>query len=113
MARFEYLIVNCFVFLPPLICTWFLRPQFIKDNWKKMLISISISAAVFIIWDWFAVWRGHWAFNPKYNLGVIILNLPLEEYMFFICIPFACTLVWLMFQEVFLNFDKTVDKIKD
>jgi lycopene cyclase domain-containing protein len=31
-----------------------------------------------------------WSFNSSYILGLTIYNLPLEEILFFVCIPFAC-----------------------
>ena len=34
--------------------------------------------------------NGIWGFNPDYFLNTKILSLPLEEWLFFICIPFAC-----------------------
>jgi len=33
---------------------------------------------------------GVWGFNEKYTIGVKVFKLPLEEILFFICIPFAC-----------------------
>ncbi len=45
---------------------------------------------VFIPWDVIFTVNGIWGFNPDYFLGVKFFRLPLEEWLFFICIPFAC-----------------------
>jgi len=45
---------------------------------------------VFIPWDMLKTSLEVWGFNPRYLLGYYIGNLPLEEWMFFIAIPFAC-----------------------
>lgn len=45
---------------------------------------------VFIPWDVIFTINGIWGFNPDYFLNTKILSLPLEEWLFFICIPFAC-----------------------
>ena len=45
---------------------------------------------VFIPWDVIFTINGVWGFNSDYFLGVEILSLPFEEWLFFICIPFAC-----------------------
>lgn len=49
-----------------------------------------LTMGVFIPWDVIFTINGVWGFNSDYFLGVEILNLPFEEWLFFICIPFAC-----------------------
>lgn len=52
-----------------------------------------ITAAFFIIWDiWFTA-EGVWRFNPEYISGIHIANLPIEEWMFFFFIPYACVFI--------------------
>lgn len=49
-----------------------------------------LTMGVFIPWDVIFTINGVWGFNSDYFLGFEILSLPLEEWLFFICIPFAC-----------------------
>ena len=57
--------------------------------WQSMLKAILIPSILFWIWDSAATARGPWGFNPDYSLGIHILNLPLEEYLFFLVIGFV------------------------
>ena len=49
-----------------------------------------LTMGVFIPWDVIFTINGVWGFNSDYFLGVEILSLPFEEWLFFMCIPFAC-----------------------
>ena len=60
-----------------------------------MLIAIVIPAIPFLLWD-ALVTGAHWHFNPLYVSGIKIINLPVEEILFFITVPFACLFTWEM-----------------
>jgi len=44
----------------------------------------------FIIWDIYFTIHKIWGFNPDYLSQTYILHLPVEEWLFFICVPYAC-----------------------
>ncbi|MDG1375296.1 MAG: lycopene cyclase domain-containing protein, partial [Flavobacteriaceae bacterium] len=55
-----------------------------------IFISILLTMFIFIPWDVIFTMSGIWGFNDTYFLGCKFLSLPIEEWLFFICIPFAC-----------------------
>ena len=60
-----------------------------------MLVVIVIPAIPFLLWD-ALVTGAHWHFNLLYVSGIKIVNLPIEEILFFITVPFACLFTWEM-----------------
>ncbi len=62
--------------------------RFIK-HWKAVLLSLTIVATVFLIWDAIFTKNGVWGFNPDYHLPFLLLGMPIEEWLFFFCIPYA------------------------
>lgn len=61
---------------------------------KRVLLSILPVAFVFVLWDVFAVYRGHWSFNMEHMLGFVLVNQPLEEIVFFFAVPFYYITIW-------------------
>jgi lycopene cyclase domain-containing protein len=72
----------------PLALSFDKKLQFYK-NWKYLLPSISIVALFYIVVDVYFTKFGIWGFNPSYISSVSILGLPIEEWLFFIAIPYA------------------------
>lgn len=92
-SKFLYLALDVFSILFPLLFSFYPKANFSK-KWKYLWVAILIPAIIFIIWDEFFTQLGVWRFNEKYLTGVYIGNLPLEEVMFFICIPYACVFTY-------------------
>ena len=61
---------------------------------RALLLTLLLILLLFGSWDVFAAFRGHWYFNPADVWPARVVNLPLEEVLFFICIPFACIFTW-------------------
>ncbi|MHB1146528.1 MAG: lycopene cyclase domain-containing protein [Lutibacter sp.] len=83
-----YLILNIASFIIPFAYSFEKKMHFIR-LWKSVFLSILMVALFFIVWDVIFTSQGVWGFNPDYHLGVDIAGLPIEEILFFICIPYA------------------------
>ena len=73
-------------------------------RWKYLLPAILITMVVFVTWDIIFTHMGCWFFNAKYNSGIYINKLPLEEYLFFMVIPYACAFSFYAVQFHFPKF---------
>ncbi len=97
---YTYILINFFTVIICFLASFDRRIQFHK-LFGKFLLSCTIVAIPFIIWDiWFTA-KGVWWFNVDYTLGIKIAGLPIEEWMFFYCIPFACVFTYYCLEKFF------------
>jgi len=89
MEKWLYVFINLGAISIPFIAGFDKRLQFQKQ-WKFLFPAMLLTMLVFIPWDMLKTDLAVWGFNPKYLLGYYIGNLPVEEWMFFIAIPYAC-----------------------
>lgn len=59
-------------------------------QWKYVLPAIAIVAFFHLLIDIYLTKHGIWGFNPQYHSNILLFNLPIEEWLFFIVIPYAC-----------------------
>jgi lycopene cyclase domain-containing protein len=65
-----------------------------------MMASLLV-AVFFIVWDVWFTKIGVWWFNDRYLIGSRLFGLPIEELMFFICIPFSCIFTYFCLDKFF------------
>ena len=98
-----YLLLNIGSILVPFLVSFHPRLKFYK-KWPFFFIGVIITSVVFIIWDVFFLRMGIWGFNPDYYLGYTFFGLPMEEWMFFLFIPYACIFMHYSLLELFPKF---------
>ncbi len=82
----DYTMIDSMIFFPALILSLFVR-----RNYFQLLKSIAIVSPLYLFWDFLATWKDSWSFNPKYVMGIYVINLPMEEVMFFLSNPLRHT----------------------
>lgn len=95
-----YLLINLFTVIICFIASFDKRVQFHK-HFGTFLLSSTVVAIPFIAWDVWFTKMGVWWFNTDYTMGWVIAGLPLEEWMFFYFIPFACVFTYYCFDKFF------------
>lgn len=88
-----YWILHAFILIP-IICLSFDRRVAFFKKWKYLLPAILLIGALFILWDFVYTKVGVWGFSHDYTLDQRILQLPIEEWMFFVSAPFACVFIY-------------------
>ncbi len=98
LSRFYYLYSLLFVFtIPVLIQGYFIWPLIDKMNLFTFMIGITIIGS---LWDIWACRHGKrdpiwlWQFNKKDTLGITLFDLPIEEYLFYICSSAYIIFTW-------------------
>ncbi|MBJ6368896.1 lycopene cyclase domain-containing protein [Snuella sedimenti] len=95
-----YLLLNLGSLFIPLIFSFHPRLKF-YNYWKPLSVGLFISFLIFIPWDIIFTANGIWGFNADYFFNIRLFYLPLEEWLFFICIPYACVFTHYALLEYF------------
>jgi len=105
--KWTYLILIVGTLLCPLLLSFDKHVRYNK-SWKSALFAAFIIAIPFLIWDIIFTYNGFWGFTPEYLSGLYIYNLPIEEVLFFIVVPFACTFIYEVIKYFFRSYSMKV-----
>ena len=89
--RLTYLLVMalCLVGTAPLELV--LRAR-VYARWRRLLLTLLPVMVVFVTWDVLAIRAGHWTYDPRQTVGVLLGDVPVEEVVFFVVVPICSIL---------------------
>ncbi len=99
MKPFTYILIDFLSIALCLVFSFHPRIQFHK-NFVHFFKASIVVAVPFIAWDIWFTQSGIWWFNHNYTIGIAVAGLPLEEWLFFLCIPFACVFTLFVLETV-------------
>ena len=103
LKNYTYLGLLIFSIFFPLVLSFDKKVAFWK-NWIYLFPAIIITAIPFLIWDVKFTEAGIWSFNHNYTMGIDYKGLPVEEWLFFLIIPYACMFIYEVLKAYFQNF---------
>lgn len=98
-----YLWINVLSFAGPFLLSFDKKVHF-YTHWKTLFPAILVVGTGFIAWDIYFTENGIWGFNPDYLSGITIINLPIEECLFFFTVPYACVFIYEVMKAYFPTF---------
>ena len=100
MSLYAWVIILSFA--GPFALSFDKKVAFYKE-WRFVFLAALIVAVPFLIWDeLFTQWKV-WGFNPTYLLKIYLGQLPLEEVLFFVVIPYNFIFILKVIQAYFPN----------
>ncbi|MDF2932020.1 MAG: lycopene cyclase protein [Chryseobacterium sp.] len=100
MWQYTYLAINFFTVIICFLFSFHPKIKFHK-HFKAFMMASLLVAVFFIVWDIWFTKIGVWWFNDRYLIGSRLFGLPIEELMFFICIPFSCIFTYFCLDKFF------------
>jgi lycopene cyclase domain-containing protein len=92
-VKYAYLLINFLTIVFPVLLSFDKRVAFYK-SWKYIWPGMAITGLVFLFWDVLFTIKGVWSFNAEYITGIKFMELPIEEILFFLTVPFSCIFIY-------------------
>lgn len=102
LKPYAYLLINLLSVAGPVALSFDRKVNY-YSYWKSLFPGLLTTAFFFIVWDILFTQWGVWSFNSVYLTGIQIINLPVEECLFFITIPFSCMFIYVIFRKRWMN----------
>ncbi len=91
--KYTYLIINFLTILFPVLLSFDKNVRFYQSL-KFIWPGMAITGVIFLFWDMLFTVSGVWSFNVERIIGLNLIELPLEEILFFLTVPFACLFIY-------------------
>lgn len=110
MQQYYYIALDVFSFIIPFIFSFEKKWMNFIRFWKPYFLAILIVGIFFILWDIYFAYNRVWGFNDDYLLGIRWFKLPLEEWLFFLLIPYSSNFIHYSLEYFFPKFQLTKNR---
>lgn len=93
IQHYTYLFLLLGSVLVPALLSFDKKVQYFK-NLKYIFPGIVITAIFFWVWDVWFTQNFIWSFSKDYTLGFNVIGMPIEEWLFFLIIPYCCIFIY-------------------
>lgn len=87
-----YILLNLLILAGPLALSFDKRVAFYRQ-WPAVFPAIAVVVVSFGLWDVWMTAASVWWFSPRFAGSFYLLGLPPGEWLFFICVPYACIFI--------------------
>jgi lycopene cyclase domain-containing protein len=92
-ASWTYLLILGLSLAYPLAQS-FEKRIFMFRKFRFMMPGILITGAIYIAWDIWFTKMGIWGFNHNFTRELYLFGLPVEEWLFFLVVPYCCIFLY-------------------
>lgn len=94
----EYLSILVILFVSAVLVEYRFHIHLYESR-KDRVVVTAFFFVVGVVWDTFAIMRGHWSFNEAGLVGIRIGVMPIEEYLFILIVPFWIITMYKLFEQ--------------
>lgn len=92
-SKYFYFLLLLFSFSFPFVRSFENKLNYYK-KWPALLSGVFLMIGIHIPIDIYFTNIGVWSFNKEFVCGIYLANLPIEEWLFFLIIPFCCVFIY-------------------
>lgn len=92
-TQYTYFLILALAVAGPLALSFDKKVGFFK-KWKYLFPSMVLPALLYIFWDIYFTAKEVWSFNDNFITGIKLVNLPIEEVLFFLIVPYCCVFIY-------------------
>ena len=93
MQQYYYIALDILSFSIPFMFSFEKKWMNFIRFWKPYFLAIITVGIFFILWDIYFAYQNVWGFNDEYLMGIRWFKLPLEEWLFFLLIPYSSNFI--------------------
>jgi lycopene cyclase domain-containing protein len=92
-THYTYLVILAASLAGPFFLSFDRKVAFYK-SWPFLFPAILFPALVYVTWDIYFTSQGVWRFSRDRIIGLKFINLPIEEVLFFLVVPYCCLFIY-------------------